>query len=78
VSQQMTNLATHGTGVAATGASVAPVPLYGDFLSTHGVLILSYAEMMQILASVYVFCLLGTFFGVFKGVKKLYNLIRNR
>jgi len=78
VNPVMTERAVHSTGVAAAGASSAPAPFYGDFLTTHGVWLFSYAEVIQILGAVYVFCLLGTFFGVFKGVKKLYNLIRNR
>jgi len=61
----MTDRAIHGTGVAAAGASAAPAPMYGDFLVTHGMGILSYAEWLQVLGSIYVGVLL---------IKMTYNL----
>ena len=55
----------HCTGVIAVGAGATPTPIYGDFLATHGVLFLSYAECIQVLGSVYVASLL---------IKMAYNL----
>jgi len=61
----MTERALHGTGVVAVGASATPAPIYGDFLATHGVWVLSYVECIQVLGSVYVASLL---------IKMAYNL----
>jgi len=49
---------TAKTGVVAVGASAAPTPIYGEFLTSHGFYALSYAEWIQVLGSVYVATLL--------------------
>ena len=45
-------------GVVAVGASAAPAPIYGTYLTTHGIYALSYAEWIQVLGSIYVASLL--------------------
>jgi hypothetical protein len=45
-------------GVSAAGASAAPTPMYGDYLATHGIWLLSYAEWLQVLGGLYVATLL--------------------
>jgi len=45
-------------GVSAAGASAAPTPMYGDYLTAHGVWLLSYAEWLQVLGGLYVATLL--------------------
>ncbi len=45
-------------GVVAVGASAAPAPIYGTYLTTHGLSVLSYAEWIQVLGSIYVATLL--------------------
>lgn len=47
-----------GLGLTATGASAAPAQVYGQYLTTHGIFILSYAEWIQILGAFYVAYLL--------------------
>ena len=45
-------------GLTAAGSITAPTPMYGNYLTTHGLELLSYAECMQVLGSVYVAYLL--------------------
>lgn len=45
-------------GVGAAGASAAPTPIYGAYLTSHGVWLLSYAEWLQVLGGIYVAVLL--------------------
>lgn len=50
-------------GVGAAGASAAPTPMYGEYLATHGIWLLSYAEWIQVIGAVYVATLLVKMFG---------------
>lgn len=50
-------------GVSAAGASSAPAPAYGEYLTTHGVWMLSYAEWIQVIGAVYVATLLTKMLG---------------
>jgi hypothetical protein len=75
ITHQVTDRAVAGTGIAAAGASSAPTPIYGDFLTTHGMWILSYAEWIQVIGSIYVAFLLLKVTGVFSGLNKLYKWI---
>lgn len=45
-------------GVGAAGASATPAPVYGEYLTTHGLGLLSYAEWIQVIGAVYVATLL--------------------
>ena len=55
----MSNSIVEGTkGSIAAGGITAPTPLYGSYLTTHGFELLSYAECLQLLGSVYVAFLL--------------------
>jgi polyferredoxin len=49
-------------GVGAAGASAAPAPVYGEYLTTHGLGLLSYAEWIQVIGAVYVATLLARMF----------------
>lgn len=46
-------------GVGAAGVSATPTTMYGDWLTTHGVGVLSYAEWLQCLGGLYIAVLLG-------------------
>lgn len=50
--------ADRAIGLGAAGASAAPTPAYGEYLTTHGVGLLSYAEWIQVIGAVYVLTLL--------------------
>jgi len=67
--EAMNHLTTKVTGVAASGGVVAPTTLYGEFLTTHGLWLLSYAELMKIV---------GTFYILFLLMKPLVNLVRKQ
>lgn len=54
--------ADKAVGVTAAGASAAPSPVYGEYLTTHGVWLLSYAEWIQVIGAIYVATLLGKMF----------------
>ena len=70
----MTDRAVAGSGVAAAGASSAPTPIYGDYLTTHGAGLLSYAEWIQVLGSIYVaFLLAGGLVRLAKWAKASYG-----
>lgn len=58
ISDSVTLTAPAKVGVVAAGASAAPAPIYGAYLTTHGVYALSYAEWIQVLGSIYVATLL--------------------
>ena len=45
-------------GVGAAGASATPAPVYGEYLTTHGLWLLSYAEWIQVIGAIYVATLL--------------------
>ncbi len=72
------DIATHTTGIVAVGASAAPTPIYGYYLTTHGIWLLSWAEWIQVIGSIYVACLLLKWMGVFKGARKLYSLMKGK
>ncbi len=58
-----------GAGLTASGAIVTPTPIYGHFLTTNGMLLVSWAEWIQILGAIYVIYLLGKVAnGVFQAV----------
>jgi len=60
--QQIINVkaaAVPTSGVAAAGVSSAPTPLLGEYLTTHGISVLSYAEVIQVAGFLYVVVLLG-------------------
>jgi hypothetical protein len=55
----MSNHVVEGVkGSVAAGSITAPTPMYGSFLTTNGFGLLSYAEWMQVLGSIYVAYLL--------------------
>jgi len=64
------------TGVTAAGASSTPVSVYGEWLLTHGIGVLSYAEIIQLLGAAYVLTLLLKMMGVFKLIKWIYRNIK--
>jgi hypothetical protein len=49
------------TGTAGTLAAVAPTESYGDFLTSHGLFVLSYAEWIQVIGAIWVLCLIVDF-----------------
>lgn len=55
--------ADRAIGLGAAGASAAPTPAYGEYLTTHGVGLLSYAEWIQVIGAVYVLTLLTKMMG---------------
>lgn len=60
-------------GVAAAGASSAPAPVYGEFLTTNGFWLLSYAEWLQVLGAVYVVCLLLRMSGIAGFIGRIFD-----
>ena len=76
---QGTNIGVqHTTGIVAAGVSSAPTPMYGDFLATHGLGLLSYAEWFQILGSIYVCFLLFKVTGILSLGKRIYDRLRGK
>ncbi len=68
-------LAASGTLAAAT--SYVPAHVFGQFLTTNGMGILSYAEWLQVLGGIYVFSLLIRTV-VWPCIKPIIDLIRKR
>lgn len=60
-------------GVGAAGASSAPAPIYGEYLTTHGMWLLSYAEWIQVVGAVYVAVLLLKMSGISGFVGRLFD-----
>lgn len=60
------------SGLTAAGAGATPAPIYGTYLTTHGILALSFAECIQILGATYVAFLL------IKGISSLIKSTVNK
>ena len=57
------------TGITAAGVSSAPTSMYNEYLTSNGLGVLSFAEIIQLVGFVYVLCLLiKTLIPVFKCV----------
>jgi len=65
-------LVEKSAGVTAVAGSTAPTPLYGHFLTSNGILFLSYAEWIQVLGAIYVASLL------IKAAKNGYQLLKEK
>lgn len=63
----------HTVGVGAAGGVLTPMPIYGDFLTTHGFWLMSYAEWMKVVGTVYITVLLWDTL-----VMRLYNKVVKR
>ena len=50
-------------GLGAAGGVLAPMPIYGDYLTTHGFWLVSYAEWIKVLSSFYIACMLAKMSG---------------
>lgn len=72
----MTNKIQHSVGVSSTGVVVAPEEMFGEFLTTHGVWLLSYSEWMKVLGSIYILFLLIKLLSEVKAVKAIYKFIK--
>lgn len=58
---------THALGIGAAGGIATPDQVYGNYLTTHGIGVLSYAECLKIFGAVYIlFLMIGM---GFKAVK---------
>lgn len=59
---QLTNksIAVTGTGVVAAGTTLTPQDQFNEWLITNGIGVLSYAELMKIIGTVYILSLLLT------------------
>ena len=66
----------HSTGIVATGVSSAPAETYGNYLSTNGFLLLSYAEWMQIIGCVYIIFLIFKLLKIKTVFKKIITFIK--
>lgn len=47
-----------GLGAGAAGGVITPTQVYGDFLNTNGLWLMSYAEWMKAMASLYIIFLI--------------------
>jgi len=60
----------------ATGTAVAPTNIFGEYLVTHGVWILSYGEWLRVIAGLYVVLLVGKLLKIDKLVRCLLSKLR--
>ncbi len=68
----------HVLGLTAAGGIATQankIPDYGHYLTTHGYGLLSYAEWMQVFASIYVIMLIIKLLKVHVVFKKIFNII---
>lgn len=63
-------------GSVAAGSITAPTPLYGSYLTSNGIWLLSYAEWMQVLGSIYVVYLLSKAFANSSVGKKIIGKVK--
>jgi len=54
----MTSKLHYFIGTGAAGGVVTPTPVYGDFLTTHGIWVMSIAEWMKVVGTIYIILLI--------------------
>jgi len=63
--------------VGAAGTAATPTEIFGQYLTTHGIYFLSYAELFQILAATWILILIFKAARVMHFIKWIYDRLRD-
>lgn len=76
MSEVLAERALHTSGIVVVGSNYAEAPTYVDYLTTNYIGVLSYDNIIVIMGAFYVFILLLKVLGVFKGLRKIHQLLK--